>query len=188
MSHGAGQEKSMKTIIIILLLTCHPIVKQATAAPDNEFGVQWIEWSPQKIRNLRAEGRPIFVFYTADWDITSAINKKRVFTSQGSKKLKSKLKEHNVAIVEANWTTMSQEITDDLARFDRVNIPVTLFYPSDASQAPYILDDVLYARQLLAYIDRDSSSQMIWRVVATCLILIVAGSLMKLLKSPMISK
>ena len=41
--------------------------KIQSAADDKADDIEWIAWSPERIRDLRAEGRSIFVDYTASW-------------------------------------------------------------------------------------------------------------------------
>src|SRR5262249_37851068 len=42
-------------------------------SPD---GIEWRRWSPAAVQKARAEGRPVFVDFTAKWCVTCNANKK----------------------------------------------------------------------------------------------------------------
>lgn len=56
-----------------------------------------------------------------------------------SKAVLKKLEELGVALVKVDMTGNEEIYTDDLARADRINIPVNLVYPADYPARPAIL-------------------------------------------------
>src|SRR5439155_4543043 len=45
--------------------------KNAGSSPRNEAGgIEWQSWSQAAVAKPRAEGRPVFVDFTADWCVT----------------------------------------------------------------------------------------------------------------------
>ena len=88
-------------------------------------GLVWEKWSPEKITTLRAEGRPIFVDFTARWCATCQANKAAVFSSE---KIIKTFHALDVAALKADWTNGDPAITEELARFGRSAVPFNLFY------------------------------------------------------------
>jgi len=106
------------------------------AAPSD---IAWEAWSTQRIEQLRAQGRPIYVDFTARWCATCQANKKVVFASTDVKRY---FHDQNVATLKADWTNSDPHITAELARWNRSAVPFNLVYlPGRA--APRILPEVL---------------------------------------------
>ncbi len=96
-------------------------------------------WSPERVDALRAEGRPVFVYFTAAWCITCAVNERITFDNA---KVAAFVSERGIAMLEADWTNEDPRITKALARFGRNGVPLYLYYPKGA-RAPVILPQIL---------------------------------------------
>lgn len=94
---------------------------RAAAAGD----IVWEPWSTERVAQLRAEGRPIYVDFTARWCATCQANKKIVF---GSSEVENYFREHKVATLKADWTNANPLITAELARWNRSAVPFNLVY------------------------------------------------------------
>jgi thiol:disulfide interchange protein DsbD len=108
---------------------------RAVAATD----VVWEPWSTARVQQLREEGRPIYVDFTARWCATCQANKKVVFSSD---EVKDYFREQNVAALRGDWTNADPLITEELARWNRSAIPFTLVY-SPGRADPKILPELL---------------------------------------------
>lgn len=95
-------------------------------------------WSPERVAALRAEGRVIFVDFTARWCVTCQFNKGAMNDPQ-VKKLFGELK---VAFLEADWTNKDSVIAAALAEHGRAGVPLYLVYPANGGE-PQILDQIL---------------------------------------------
>ncbi|MGQ0586436.1 MAG: thioredoxin family protein, partial [Gammaproteobacteria bacterium] len=95
-------------------------------------------YSDARLAELRAQGRIVFVNFTADWCITCKVNEKVVFENAGVRRV---LAEKNVAWLTADWTTPDPAITAALMRFGRSGVPLYLLYPPEGD--PEILPQVL---------------------------------------------
>ena len=87
--------------------------------------IKWEAWSPQRVAELRKEGRSIYVDFTARWCATCQANKKIVF---GSQKVQDVFRDRNIALLKGDWTNRDPNITAELARWGRSAVPFNLVY------------------------------------------------------------
>lgn len=99
----------------------------------------WEPWSVSRVKELREEGRPIYVDFTARWCATCQTNKWAVFSS--SEVLKT-FRDRNVALLKADWTNHDPAITRELKRWDRAAVPFNLLY-LPGQEDPVILPEIL---------------------------------------------
>lgn len=116
--------------------------KPARATPatsdtaSTESGAQ--AYSPDTLNALRAAGKPVFVYATADWCITCKVNE-RVALSDAD--VKAAIARADITVLVADWTHRDAEITRFLASFERRGVPLYVFYPAHGE--PVILPQLL---------------------------------------------
>ncbi len=108
-------------------------------APDD---IVWEPWSAERVAALRAEGRPIYVDFTARWCFTCQTNKKAIFHGPGSGEVLKTFRDRKVATLRGDWTNRDPLITAELARFQRAAVPFNLVY-LPAAPEPKILPELL---------------------------------------------
>ncbi len=125
--------------------------EQTTAAAEDasETDMTWRSYSPETIESLRAEGRPVFVDFTAAWCLTCQVNKRRVLTAEP---VQNAFDEKEVALVRADWTNRDPEITNALESHGRSGVPVYVLYAGDGSE-PELLPEVLTEDAVLDALD-----------------------------------
>ena len=141
--HGAGRVVYALLAAAALLgalgLLVHPALHAtASRAPAADGALAAEAYSDARLAALRAEGRPVFVNFTADWCITCKVNEKVVF---GNEAVRRKLRDKKVAVLVGDWTTSDPAITTALARFGRSGVPLYLLYPP--GQDPVVLPQIL---------------------------------------------
>lgn len=99
----------------------------ATETTGDDNG-QWTAWSEEKVQANLAQGRPVFVDFTAAWCLICQVNKKVALRTAATAEL---FNEYGIVALTADWTRYDPEITDALEKFDRSGVPLYLLYASD---------------------------------------------------------
>lgn len=104
------------------------------------------------IAGHRAEGKHVFVDFTAEWCITCKVNKRVAINTAA---VQEAFKANNVEFVTADWTNEDPSITKVLAEFGRSGVPFYLLYPADTSKPPLRFGDgILTSGNILEAIEK----------------------------------
>jgi len=96
-------------------------------------------YSPEKLAEARASGKPVFVNYTAAWCVTCQVNEKVAFSTKIAADAFAK---SGTVYLKADWTRRDATIAEDLARHGRAGVPLYLVYPA-AGGDPVVLPQLL---------------------------------------------
>jgi len=105
-------------------------------------------YSPARLAELRAEGRPVLVNYTAAWCVSCQVNDRVALSTKG---VAAAMKAHNVAYLKADWTRKDADIAAELARYGRAGVPLYLVYGADGADGvilPSILTEGIVVKAL----------------------------------------
>jgi thiol:disulfide interchange protein/DsbC/DsbD-like thiol-disulfide interchange protein len=80
-------------------------------------------YSDARFDALRAEGKTVFVNFTADWCITCKVNER---TTLGREHVQQAFRDHNVTYLKGDWTRSDPAITRVLERYQRSGVPLYL--------------------------------------------------------------
>jgi thiol:disulfide interchange protein DsbD len=111
---------------------------EAERAASRSESAFWQPWSPERVESLRAEGKPVFVNFTAEWCLSCQVNERVLFSSESVREL---FRSYGVVALEADWTNEDARIAETLGSFGRDGVPLYVFYPSTGG-APRILPQV----------------------------------------------
>lgn len=99
----------------------------------------WESFSVERVEELVAQKRAVFVDFTADWCLTCKVNEKAVL-SQPS--VLQSFKDNNVALLKADYTHQPPELTRIIRSFGRAGVPLYLVFPA-GSKTPTVLPEAL---------------------------------------------
>jgi thiol:disulfide interchange protein DsbD len=122
----------------------------AAGVLPSSAGQNWEPYAPERVAALRAEGRPVFVNFTAAWCITCLMNERVALSTADVKKA---LAENNVAYLKADWTNRDPGIAQTLASFGRSGVPLYVIY-RPGSATPEVLPQLLTPGLVIEAISR----------------------------------
>ncbi|MDP3458857.1 MAG: protein-disulfide reductase DsbD family protein [Hyphomonas sp.] len=106
-------------------------------------------WSPAQVDALLADGRPVFVDFTASWCASCQVNK---LTTLSSRRVKEAFAAADVAFLVADFTQKDPVIADELKRRGRAGVPMYLWYPAGARE-PQILPELLTQELVIGLVE-----------------------------------
>lgn len=109
------------------------------SAGNSSPHVVWEPWSPEAVAKLRAEGRIVYVDFTARWCATCQTNKKLVFSSD---EVLQAFAAKKIATLRGDWTNQDPRITAELAAYQRSAVPFNLIWLPGKTD-PVILPELL---------------------------------------------
>lgn len=107
---------------------------------------EWETFTPERLAELRAQGKPVFIDFTAKWCLTCQVNKLNVLHKS---RVTDAFREKGVVLMTADWTDENEIITKELARHGRQSVPLYVLYPRDPAGEPVILPEILTQKIVL---------------------------------------
>jgi thiol:disulfide interchange protein len=96
-------------------------------------------YSAARLNALRREGRPVFVYLTADWCLTCKVNEAAAIDRSATRDALAKA---NVAVLRGDWTDGNRTIGALIESFGRAGVPLYIYYPRKGVE-PRLLPQVL---------------------------------------------
>jgi thiol:disulfide interchange protein DsbD len=103
----------------------------------------WQPWSEAAVAQSLAQGRPVFVDFTAAWCVTCQINKKSTLSNS---EVLADFAAHQVTLMRADWTRRDPAITAALSALGRSGVPVYVLHAP--GKAPLVLSELLSVRKM----------------------------------------
>jgi thiol:disulfide interchange protein len=107
-----------------------PAVRTEDSLSDIVSGpgtITWRKFTPETLAALRAEGKPVFIDFTADWCITCKVNERVALSKPEVSKA---FAEKGIVALKADWTNSDEMVTTALAGYGRNSIPLYVYYPA----------------------------------------------------------
>ena len=129
---GRGLPAAAVVAAVLLMVTGARKDPAAEHAPPEG----WIAWTPTVVDELRAEGRPVFLDFTADWCLTCKVNDATILSTET---VEGTIRRLGYAKVVADWTRQDAAILAALKSFGRDSVPLYVVYPADRNRPPEVL-------------------------------------------------
>ena len=100
----------------------------------------WYRYTPEVIEDFAKAGRTVFIDATADWCITCKANEAAVLNREDFKRAMDSL---NVALVKADWTRETPEVTKLLRSMGKSGVPAYAIYPAGDQSRQIVLPELL---------------------------------------------
>ena len=129
---GRGKNRSLMGVMVLVVIACVAIIgsgnfdRRGSVASEGH----WEAWSEEAVIRSIAEGKPVFVDFTATWCVTCQANK---VTALNREDVQKRFKELNYTLLYGDWTNRDPAITELLASFGRSGVPLYLIYRTDGS-------------------------------------------------------
>lgn len=119
----------------------------SVAQSDDAVGQgEWLPFTPEAVEQARAEGKPVFIDFTAKWCLTCQVNKLTVLRTG---EVMQAFRDHGVTLFYADWTDENEMIAKELARFGRQSVPLYLLYTGASGSEPTLLPEILTRKIVL---------------------------------------
>jgi thiol:disulfide interchange protein DsbD len=146
-------------VVILVLAIAAPVYAVRTFPPQlssmavTENGAArtdhtraWQPFTPDVVAQYQAQGRPVFVDFTADWCLSCQVNERVVLERPD---VLSKLQDGKIALVRADWTRHDEDIARALASLGRSSVPTYALYPGTPGAPARVLPEVLTTNTVL---------------------------------------
>ncbi|MCZ6673268.1 MAG: protein-disulfide reductase DsbD family protein [Verrucomicrobia bacterium] len=100
------------------------------ARGSDSVGIAWETYSPETVSSMVAEGKTVYVDFTAKWCLTCQVNKKIAF---GSEEVIQYFQDKSIVSLKGDWTRRDPVITRELQKFGRSGVPTNIIYRPDGS-------------------------------------------------------
>ena len=104
-----------------------------------------MQFSEAALAAARATGKPVFLYFTADWCLTCKLNEQVAIEREATRDAFDKA---GVIVIRGDWTRRDPEITRFLTSQGAAGVPLYLWYPAGGGE-PEQLEQVLTQDRLL---------------------------------------
>ena len=125
-------------LIGVVVATSVVIKPQSRAAAATVDAAKMV-FSEEKLAAARANGQPVFAYFTADWCLTCKVNERIAIDTD---QVRDAFAKHHVAVMVGDWTDGDPKLGRFIEAHNRAGVPLYLYYPPGGAE-PKVLPQVL---------------------------------------------
>ncbi|MBX9884704.1 MAG: thioredoxin family protein [Novosphingobium sp.] len=142
---GLGTAKwALPGSVLLAALALAAAPRLATAGPGGAVEAGLLDAKPfseAALAKARAEGKPVFAYFTADWCLSCKVNENIAIERETTR---DAFRQAGVVVLVGDWTRRDPKITSFLSQQGAAGVPLYLWYPAKAA-SPQKLPQVLSA-------------------------------------------
>lgn len=134
---GAYRPTLIAGIVTVAVIGALGLPSPASRAVATGFH-QSVPFDMAALDRFRANGKPVFLYFTADWCVTCKVNEKAAIEREDVARAFDQV---GVAVMVGDWTNGDPEITRFLEGHGRSGVPLYLWYPAggEPKELPQLL-------------------------------------------------
>lgn len=145
------------TIVAVLIVSFASFnliqsVKKSPLPVLTESKDNWKPYSDELLLKLLSEKKSVLIDFTAKWCLTCQANKLVL----NSTKIQKLLKQHEIVLLVADWTTNDEKITNALRKLGRNSVPVNALYLHGKAK-PILLPELLTPQSIVDALEAGNS-------------------------------
>jgi thiol:disulfide interchange protein len=130
-------------LAVAIALPCLAAEELPARTAASETGAQataWQAFSPDRLAGERAQGKAVFVDFSAAWCLSCQVNERLVLDQPD---VEEAFRKRGVVMLRADWTNHDDTITAALAQLGRSGVPTYALYSGGPQSSPTLLPEVL---------------------------------------------
>lgn len=136
-----GNVVGMGLVLAALAILASPLMQTTPkSAVTSTSKVSAAAYTPARLDELLAQGKPVFINLTADWCVTCHVNERVAIATDA---VQSALADAGITYLKGDWTNRDPDITALLDQHQRSGVPLYLLYSGRAGEAPTVLPQIL---------------------------------------------
>lgn len=149
---GMGQRQiaTRPRLILQLMLPLALVGAGYLVAKSERSEAKAEPWSVQRVSELRGQGTPVLVNFTAAWCVTCQVNEGAALSSPA---VADAIAKAHAVYLKGDWTNQDAAIAAALAEHGRAGVPLYLVYPAGGGE-PEVLPQLLTPGIVKAALDR----------------------------------
>ena len=112
-------------VVVFSVYVSQELVSASDSSASSTANSGWEPWSADAVQRYRAQGRPVFVDFTASWCLSCQVNER---VALDRPEVAKAFDDAHVALLRADWTRHDEAITQALAALGRDGVPTYVLY------------------------------------------------------------